>query len=158
MRCCSCKDENWQTVWQAAAPTSHTHTLAHTHREWDACESVLACGWLLGSNMCEWGTREQERDRQCVCVCVISRDVGCTQIRQQQEQQQLQQPVIEVWPVAIIGYYLQIALCTVCAREGRRVGANEQERMWVWAGRQWGELHMQVQLSNTQAHCNYLYS
>lgn len=70
MRCCSCKDENWQTVWQAAAPTSHTHT--HVHREWDACESVLACGWLLGSNMCEWGTREQERDRQCVCVCDLA--------------------------------------------------------------------------------------
>lgn len=70
----------------------HTHTYKYTQRvrRMRECAGMWVAAWL---NVCEWGTREQERDRQCVCV--ISRDVGCTQIRQQ-KQQQLQQPVIEV--------------------------------------------------------------
>lgn len=43
-----------------------THTYTHTHRERDACESVLACGWLVGL-MCVSGARVSKRGIGSVC-------------------------------------------------------------------------------------------
>lgn len=46
---------------------THTYTCTYTQRvrRMRECAGMWVAAWL---NVCEWGTREQERERQCVCV------------------------------------------------------------------------------------------
>lgn len=136
---------------------THTYTCTYIHTESETHARVC---WHVGgclAPICVSGARVSKRGIGSVCVCVISRDVGCTQIRK--TTRTTTATAACHWSVTSCDNRVLFANCTLhSVRKRGTTGWGKQERMWVWAGRQWGELHMQVQLSNTQAHCNYLYS